>query len=280
MIILCSVFSIFTTVGAMSLHIWSIYGVNPNNSYYCTSFIPKASSTSYVFGNAAQYQFFNARSECVRTAAESSSAFRNLRRLTILLANLVPLLSIFAIVFWGGELVDVNGKFFCVDSPVWQLATMFAILALNASLLFLLLFIWPLRMHYKMMEKNQMIRSSDSESSNPILVVIKKNLTLSCFAITSTVFSMVFLCVVGTNPNVQRYAHNLSANCAQADLCINLICMTLMTNTWLPPSLRRKKNKTSSGGVIISKTAAMSSNNEANPHHAPAQSTASIQQQI
>ncbi len=249
-VLMILLFSLMATISTTAVVIINIFGLIDNSLWdvnICTTVLPKLYSTSYVFANASLYEFLNTRSEVVKTASDNNRYFQYLRFITKLLARVIPFLVILTLYFWKAEvIIDVDGKAYCVDALRWELSTLFACLSIPIALLFLFLFIWPLYQHYSKVKAsgNTLTISINTE---PIIRVVKKNTALSLIAMSSTMIAMTLVTYLAIHAENRAY-NNIGITIANMDLAINLVCMTLMTDQWLP---RRLKKAISS---IISKS--------------------------
>lgn len=228
MIVLFSLTAGISTLTLLLTNVWGVIGVSHIDENLCKTILPKFYSTTYVLANTALYQFLNTRSELVRSACDDIKYFKWLRILTRLLANVVPFLCILTLYFWNAEIVMIDGRAYCVDALRWELSLLFACLSFPISILFLILFIWPLFHHYSRMKTEQL----KSVHGDAILKVMKRNTILSVIAMTSTMIAMLFMSI--TSKKAEKEMLSVTTAIANLDLSVNLTCMCLMTDQWLP----------------------------------------------
>lgn len=240
-VLMILMFSFMATISTSAVVVTNILGLIGNSSLdstLCTAVLPKLYSTTYVFANACLYEFLNTRSEVVKTASDNNRYFQYLRFITKLLARVIPFLVILTLYFWKAEIViDIDGKAYCVDALRWELSTLFACLSIPIAFLFLVLFIWPLYQHYSK------VKASGSTTAivintEAIVRVVKKNTALSLIAMSSTMIAMIIITYLSIHAENRAY-NNIGITIANTDLTINLVCMTLMTDQWLPKALKK-----------------------------------------
>lgn len=249
--IFCSMATI-SSAAVINTNIWGVVGVTSINDPLCTTALPKIYSTTYVLANSALYEFLNTRSQLVKTASDRMVYYQYLRTFTNLLAKAIPFLSILTIIFWACKIVIENGNTYCIDNLRWEISLLFACLSIPTAILFLILFVWPLWYHYSKMKSTQgsAVVAVDSDA---ILRVVKKNTLLSVIAMSSTMIAMTVVTYLSIASSNQAF-YNIGIVIANTDLLINMICMCLMTDQWLPKRLKlavaAHSSKSSSGDAI------------------------------
>jgi hypothetical protein len=228
--ILCS----FFLIGA---YVRGAAGASPLSAMECTAF-PKLYSSLYVWGSCALLEFLRVRSDLVAGITESSIAMKYLRIVANLAAKAVFLCGFLCLILWNGEIMpDTDGNLFCVDSINVIVVVCFAASTAPVNVCFVLLFVWPIYHHYRTMKN---VRSSMNAKSNGLLRVLKRNIILSTIGLMSTLAMMINMAVTS---GFYHYEHDrliMGNGFADLDLTVNLICMCLMFNQWIPLPLRNR----------------------------------------